>query len=624
MIRIFKNLKGRDWCFILICAALVVTQVWLDLTMPDYTQKLTESVSAGSIKMSEVWENGGMMLLCAFGSMAASVFCGFFAAQVAANFAKTLREKLYDHIMDFSNSEINKFSTPSLITRTTNDVVQMQMLIAMGMQIIFKAPITAVWAITKISSTSVEWTTAILICVGIIVAAILVLVLLAYPKFKQIQSLTDRLNDTTRENISGVRVVRAFNAEQYQEKKFDEVNTAITSNQLFTSRTMGFMMPVMTMAMSGLTLAIYWVGAYLINNTEVMGRAEMIGNMTAFTQYALQVVGAFMMLVAIFIMMPRAMVSAKRINEVLETKQSMTYPEGASDTVSTAAKGGMIEFRNVSFSYQDSGEPCLRDISFTVQPGETFAIIGATGTGKSTLVNLIPRLYDVTDGSVSLGGYDVRDIDLTYLRSNIGVVSQDTYLFNGTIRENLLYAKDGATQEELENACRMANIHDFIVSQPDGYDTMVGNRGLKLSGGEKQRISIARVLLKDPQILILDEATSALDSISESSIQDALDVAMKNRTCIVIAHRLSTILASDKILVISDGHIVQSGDHEALLEQGGVYKELYETQFKHLIEIQAKETYDESELMFRMYPPPMPEEKGVGYIISRQNDEEMK
>ena len=349
MIRIFKNLKKRDWIGIMICAGLVVVQVWLDLTMPDYTQKLSKSVSAGSIVMNEVWKNGGMMLLCALGSMVASICCGFFAARIAANFAKTLREKLYGHIMEFSNSEINKFSTPSLITRTTNDVVQMQMLIAMGMQIIIKAPITAVWAITKISSTSVEWTMAILICVGIMVATILTLVLFAYPKFKQIQTLTDRLNDTTRENISGVRVVRAFNAEQYQEGKFDAVNSAITKNNLFTSRIMGFMFPVMSLSMSGLTLAIYWVGAYLINGAEVMERAEVIGNMTAFTQYALQVVAAFMMLIAIFFILPRAMVSAKRINEVLDTPCGITYPE-TSDSKTSAKKGVEIEFRNVSFS----------------------------------------------------------------------------------------------------------------------------------------------------------------------------------------------------------------------------------------------------------------------------------
>ncbi len=576
MIRIFKNLKGRDWCFILICAALVVTQVWLDLTMPDYTQKLTESVSAGSIQMSEVWKNGGMMLLCAFGSMAASIFCGFFAAQVAANFAKTLREKLYDHIMDFSNSEINKFSTPSLITRTTNDVVQMQMLIAMGMQIIFKAPITAVWAITKISSTSVEWTTAILICVGIIVAAILVLVLLAYPKFKQIQSLTDRLNDTTRENISGVRVVRAFNAEQYQEKKFDEVNTAITSNQLFTSRTMGFMMPVMTMAMSGLTLAIYWVGAYLINNTEVIGRAEMIGNMTAFTQYALQVVGAFMMLVAIFIMMPRAMVSAKRINEVLETKQSMTYPEGFSDTVSTAAKGGMIEFRNVSFSYQDSGEPCLRDISFTVQPGETFAIIGATGTGKSTLVNLIPRFYDTAKGEILINGKDIRSYPEEQLEKIVSLAPQKATLFTGDIKSNIIYGSKEEVSDNDERISRALDVSrsDFVSELAEGIHAPVAQGGTNFSGGQKQRLSIARAVFKDSGIMIFDDTFSALDYKTDMLVRRKLREQLSDTTVIIVAQRIGTIRNADKILVLHEGQIAGLGTHDELLDNCPIYKEI--------------------------------------------------
>ncbi|MDE7138039.1 MAG: ABC transporter ATP-binding protein, partial [Ruminococcus sp.] len=403
--KIFKNLKLRDVCFILICAVLVVTQVWLDLTMPDYTQKLTESVSAGDIDMGVVMKNGGMMLLCAVGSMAAAMFCGFFASQVAANFAKTIRDKLFGHILKFSNAEINKFSTPSLITRTTNDVVQLQMFIAMGMQMLIKAPVTAIWAIAKISTSSIEWTTAILVCVGIIVVTISMLVLLAYPKFKSIQKLTDNLNDVTRENISGVRVVRAFNAEKYQEKKFDKVNTAITKNHLFTARIMGIMMPVMTMAMSGLTLAIYWIGAYLINKAEIVERAEVIGNMAAFTQYALQVVGAFMMLVMIFIIMPRTMVSAKRINEVLETEPSINY---RNKKFTTSGKG-KIEFRNVSFAYSDSGKPCLRNISFDIESGETFAIIGATGTGKSTLVNLIPRYYDVTDGEILIDGKNIKE-----------------------------------------------------------------------------------------------------------------------------------------------------------------------------------------------------------------------
>lgn len=575
MIRIFKNLKKRDWIGIMICAGLVVVQVWLDLTMPDYTQKLSKSVSAGSIVMNEVWKNGGMMLLCALGSMVASICCGFFAARIAANFAKTLREKLYGHIMEFSNSEINKFSTPSLITRTTNDVVQMQMLIAMGMQIIIKAPITAVWAITKISSTSVEWTTAILICVGIMVATILTLVLFAYPKFKQIQTLTDRLNDTTRENISGVRVVRAFNAEQYQEGKFDAVNSAITKNNLFTSRIMGFMFPVMSLSMSGLTLAIYWVGAYLINGAEVMERAEVIGNMTAFTQYALQVVAAFMMLIAIFIILPRAMVSAKRINEVLDTPCGITYPE-TSDSKASAKKGGEIEFRNVSFSYQDSGEPCLRNLNFKIASGETFAIIGATGTGKTTLVNLIPRFYDVTDGEILINGRNIKSYPEKELEKLVAVAPQKATLFSGDIKSNITYGCDEDISDSDERIIRALDVSrsDFVAELEQGIHAPVAQGGTNFSGGQKQRLSIARAVFKDSGIMIFDDTFSALDYKTDMLVRKKLREQLSETTVIIVAQRIGTIRNADKILVLHDGVAAGLGTHDELLKNCPIYKEI--------------------------------------------------
>ena len=575
MIRIFKNLKKRDWIGIMICAGLVVVQVWLDLTMPDYTQKLSKSVSAGSIVMNEVWKNGGMMLLCALGSMVASICCGFFAARIAANFAKTLREKLYSHIMEFSNSEINKFSTPSLITRTTNDVVQMQMLIAMGMQIIIKAPITAVWAITKISSTSVEWTTAILICVGIMVATILTLVLFAYPKFKQIQTLTDRLNDTTRENISGVRVVRAFNAEQYQEGKFDAVNSAITKNNLFTSRIMGFMFPVMSLSMSGLTLAIYWVGAYLVNGAEVMERAEVIGNMTAFTQYALQVVAAFMMLIAIFIILPRAMVSAKRINEVLDTPCGITYPE-TSDSKASAKKGGEIEFRNVSFSYQDSGESCLRNLNFKIASGETFAIIGATGTGKTTLVNLIPRFYDVTDGEILINGRNIKSYPEKELEKLVAVAPQKATLFSGDIKSNITYGCDKDISDSDERITRALDVSrsDFVTELEQGIHAPVAQGGTNFSGGQKQRLSIARAVFKDSGIMIFDDTFSALDYKTDMLVRKKLREQLSETTVIIVAQRIGTIRNADKILVLHDGVAAGLGTHDELLKNCPIYKEI--------------------------------------------------
>lgn len=571
MLKIFKNLKSRDWLFLFISAALVVTQVWLDLTMPDYTQKLTQSVSSGDVKMKVVLENGGMMLLCAVGSMAAAITCGFFASQIAANFAKTLREKLYDKITNFSDREINKFSTPSLITRTTNDVVSMQMLIAMGMQSIIKAPVMAVWAICKISSSSVEWTTAVIICVIVLVVTVSLLVGIAYPRFKAIQKLTDNLNDVTRENITGVRVVRAFNAEKYQEDKFAVVNKKITANHLFTSRIMGLLMPVMTIAMNGLTLSIYWIGAYLINETEIMGRAELIGNMTAFTQYALQVVGAFMMLVMIFIMMPRAIVSGKRINEVLDTEPSISFK---SDEVK-ADEHGTVEFRNVSFAYQDAGEPCLSDISFKINKGETFAVIGATGTGKTSLVNLIPRFYDATSGEILINGKDIKEYPEEQLQKIISVAPQKATLFMGDIKSNITYGSDNVSDDD-ERISRALEISksDFVSELEKGIHSEVAQGGTNYSGGQKQRLSIARAVFSNAEIMIFDDTFSALDYKTDMLVRKALRENLSDTTVIIVAQRIGTIKNADKILVLHDGKAVGMGTHEELLENCAVYKEI--------------------------------------------------
>lgn len=572
MFKIFKNLKKRDVCFIAICFLLVITQVWLDLTMPDYTQKLTEAVSAGSVEMSEVMKNGGMMLLCAIGSMVSAMFCGFFASQVAGNFARTLREKLFGHILKFSNAEINKFSTPSLITRTTNDVVQLQMLIAMGMQMMIKAPVTAIWAIIKISGSSVEWTTAIFVCVAIIVVTISLLVGLAYPKFKQIQKLTDNLNDVTRENISGVRVVRAFNAEKYQEKKFDKVNDDITKNHLFTSRVMGLMMPLMMMAMNGLTLAIYWIGAYLINNAEVAGRAEVIGNMTAFTQYALQIMGAFMMLVMIFIIMPRTMVSAKRINEVLDTEPTIDYK-----TQEVNKNGnGKIEFKNVSFAYSDSGKPCLKNLNFEINAGETFAIIGATGTGKSTLVNLIPRYYDVTAGEVLIDGVNIKEYPEEQLERMVSVAPQKATLFSGDIKSNITYGCKNEVSDSDERIAKALEVSksDFVATLADGIHSKVAQGGTNYSGGQKQRLSIARAVFKNSEIMIFDDTFSALDYKTDMLVRKSIREELSGTTVIIVAQRIGTIRNADKILVLHDGEIAGMGKHDELMENCSIYKEI--------------------------------------------------
>lgn len=578
MIKTLKNLQKKDLLFILICAVTVVLQVWLDLTMPDYTQKLTESVSSGALEMSTVLKNGGMMLLCAFGSMTAAIICGFFAARVAANFAKTLRQKLFDRITDFSDAEINHFSTPSLITRTTNDVVQMQMLIAIGLQVLIKAPVLAVWAITKISATSVEWTSAVAVCVAIMIFTIVVLVLLAYPKFKQIQKLTDRLNDVTRENIAGVRVVRAFNAEEYQQDKFAHVNEAITKNHLFTSRALGVMMPVMTVSMSGLTLAIYWIGAYLINRADIMERATLIGNMAAFTQYALQVVAAFIMLVAIFIVMPRTMVSARRIQEVLSTEPTIVYPQKRVEM----PQKGKIEFKNVSFAYADGEKPCIRNLNFTVEPGQTFAIIGATGSGKTTLINLIPRFYDATEGEVLINGRNVKDYPKDQLEREVSLAPQKAILFMGDIKSNVTYgAKEEVADDDpgLKRSLEIAKA-DFISELPDGIHSAVAQGGTNFSGGQKQRLSIARAVFKDSGIIIFDDTFSALDYKTDMLVRKALGENLKNSTVIIVAQRIGTIKNADRILVLHEGEIAGLGKHEELLKNCPIYREIALSQLR--------------------------------------------
>ncbi|MGN0518114.1 MAG: ABC transporter ATP-binding protein [Acutalibacteraceae bacterium] len=572
MLKIFKNLKKTDVLYILICTSLIVFQVWLDLTMPDYTAKLTAAISMGELSMNEIWKNGGMMLLCAFGSMASAIACGYFSSHIAANFAKTLRSKLFDRITSFSAAEINRFSTPSLITRTTNDVVQMQMLIAMGMQVLIKAPILAVWAICKISLTSIEWTTATFIVVLIIAVTVGIIVGVCYPRFKKMQRLTDDLNTATRENLSGVRVIRAFNAENYQENKFDKVNREITRTNLFTSRTMGLMMPVISACMNGLTLAIYWIGAVLINEAQIMERATIIGNMTAFIQYALQVVMAFMMLIMIFILMPRAMVSAKRINEVLETEPSITYNSKSVKTDKT----GEIEFKNVSFSYADNGASCIEDISFKVNRGETFAIIGATGTGKTTLINLIPRFYDATGGEVLIDGKNIKEYSKDDLERKISIAPQRAVLFKGDIKTNVTYGAKEAVSDDsprLIQALKCAHA-DFVFDADDGIHSQVAQGGTNFSGGQKQRLSIARALFKDAEIVIFDDTFSALDYKTDMLVRRSIRENFAGATVILVAQRIGTIKNADKILVLDNGRIAGLGKHDELMQTCDVYKEI--------------------------------------------------
>lgn len=579
MFKIFKFLKTKDWVYIGLSVALIVLQVWLEITMPEYTAKLSTAVSANTIEMGEVWKNGGLMIACAAGSMAAALICGWFVSNVAADFAKTLREKLFGKITSFGDEEINRFSTPSLITRTTNDVVQMQMLIAMGLQVAVKAPVMAVWAICKISASNIQWTLAVVVTVVVIVAMLAIIVGLCYPKFKKIQKLTDDLNEITRENIGGVRVIRAYNAEEYQENKFEKVNGAVTKNNLFTARAMGFLTPVLTMCMSGLSLALYWIAAILINDIQgdtmletVTERAQLIGDMMAFSQYALQVVGAFMMLIMIFIILPRTLVSAKRINEVLDTTPSIQYP--ATDPVTHTQ--GEIEFKDVSFSYSDGGEACIENISFKINQGETFAVIGATGSGKTTLVNLIPRFYDVTEGEILVDGVNVKQYTKETLQKKVSVAPQKAALFKGDIKSNVTYGAQEEISDDDPRISRALNVAkaDFVAESEHGIHTEVAQGGTNFSGGQKQRLSIARAVFKQSEIMIFDDTFSALDYKTDMLVRKGIKDNLAGTTVIIVAQRIGTIKNADKILVLDKGKIAGLGKHEDLILNCPVYREI--------------------------------------------------
>ncbi len=577
MFSLFKNLKVKDLFLIAISVGLIVVQVWLELKMPDYTIGLTQLMQSENAVMSEVWETGGLMLACAGGSLVSSIICSVLISNVASSFSMTLRGKLFEKITDFSDAEMKKFSIPSLITRTTNDVMQVQNFMAMGVQLLFKAPITAVWAICKIATTNIKWTTAVLISVVLVVICVSILICVCFPRFKKIQKLTDDLNNVVRENISGVRVVRAFNAEEYQEEKFEKVNNEITKNNLFTSRAMGFMSPIMTLVMNGLTLAIYWIGALLINEISLTSlesielRKAVIGNMTAFTQYALLVIMAFMMLIVIFIILPRTMVSGKRIAEVLNTNSSIVGGDAQFDS----SKSGEIEFKNVSFAYPDSREDemALKDISFKVNKGQTLAIIGATGSSKTTLINLIPRFYDATSGEVLVGGKNVKEYNEQDLRNKISIASQKAVLFKGTIKENIAYGKKDADIDKINKAIDIAQA-DFVFDQDKGIEGDVAQGGTNFSGGQKQRLSIARAVYKDAEIMIFDDTFSALDYKTDMLIRKSIKKDLGDKTIIIVAQRIGTIKDADKIIVLDEGRIVGEGTHSELLKKCKIYKEI--------------------------------------------------
>lgn len=574
MLKLLKNFTKREWLFAFGALVFIVLQVWLELTMPDYMSEITVLVQTEGSTMGEILAAGGKMLACALGSLAASAATAIFASKISANFSANLRGKLFDKVQSFSMEEIGHFSTASLITRSTNDITQVQMLIVMGLQVMIKAPVMAVWAICKIAGKQAEWTISTAVAVVILLIVVGVCVILALPKFKKIQRITDDLNRITRENLSGLKVVRAYNAEEYQENKFEGANTELTDTMLFTQHTMAFMMPSIQLVMSGLSLAIYWIGAVLINNAGMAARLTVFSDMMVFSQYAIQVVMSFMMLVMIFIMLPRASVAAKRICEVLDTRVTIV---GGSETEGVKGAEGEVEFRNVSFRYPDSEEYVLKDITFTAKKGETVAFIGSTGCGKSTVVNLIPRFYDATEGEVLVDGINVRNYDQRALRNKIGYVSQKAILFSGTIASNVAFGDNGKPEPDrqtIADAVSTAQAEEFVAKNEEGYEAHVAQGGTNLSGGQKQRLSIARAVCRNPEVFIFDDSFSALDYKTDKILRKTLEEKCGNATRFIVAQRIGTIIDADKIIVLDDGMIAGMGKHKELLESCEVYRQI--------------------------------------------------
>ena len=571
---VFQNLKKTDWLLAAVCLVFIALQVWLDLKTPDYMAEITTLVQTAGSTMGEILSAGGMMLLCSLGSLAASVVTAICAARIAATLGATLRGRLFSKVQSFSMEEIGRFSTASLITRSTNDVTQIQMLIVLGLQMLLRAPIMAVFAIYKIAGKQWEWTLATAVAVVVLLVVVGVCLLLATPKFRRMQKLTDDLNRVTRENLTGLRVVRAYNAEDYQETKFAQANAALTGNQLFAQRTLAFLLPSIQLVMSGLSLAIYWIGGVLIDQAGMQAKLTLFSDMMVFSQYAIQVVMAFMMLVMIFMILPRASVAAHRIGEVLHTHPTILDGTQASGD---PACPGQVEFRNVSFRYPDAEEYVLKDISFTAKRGETVAIIGSTGCGKSTVVNLIPRFYDATEGQVLVDGVDVREYDQRSLRNKIGYVSQKATLFTGTIASNVAYGDNGEappSPADVQAAVATAQAEDFVTHLEGGYEGYVAQGGANLSGGQKQRLSIARAIARKPEILLFDDAFSALDYKTDRVLRSALDQTCQNTTRIIVAQRIGTIRDADQIIVLDDGQIAGIGKHQDLMQTCGVYQQI--------------------------------------------------
>lgn len=576
MFKLLKYTTKKERCFAVIALIFVILGVWLDLKLPDYMREITQLVQTQGSQLGDVLNAGGKMIICSLLSAGTTIVVGYTVAQVAAGFAKTLRNKVYSKTIDFGKEEISKFSNASLITRTTNDVMQIQMFIAMGLQAIARAPIMAAWAAFKIAGKSWQWTTATVVAVIILIMVMVIISSLVIPRFKIMQKLTDNLNKTSRENIVGIRVVHAYNAEMYQQNKFEQANNELTRTQLFTTRSMSFLFPTVGMIMSGLTLAIYTIGVLIINDASVPARLPLFSDMVVFSSYAMQIIMSFMMITVAFFIGPRAFVAAGRINEVLDTNIAIV---SGKKTKVDDVMAGTVEFKNVTFKYPDAEHAVLRNISFVAKKGETVAIIGSTGSGKSSLVQLIPRLFDCTSGQILVDGNNVCELDEHFLRKIVGYIPQKPFLFKGTIKSNIIYGEVGQVDESrIEKALMISQASDFVKSLDLGLNSEVAQSGSNLSGGQRQRISIARAIYKNPEIIIFDDSFSALDYKTDSAVREALTKELGGTTRIIVAQRIGTIMDANQILVIDDGHVVGRGKHSELLKTCKVYREIAESQ----------------------------------------------
>ena len=615
MLKLLRYLKRKEWLFFLLSLVFIAAQVWLDLKLPDYMSEITKLVETEGSAMNDIWTAGGMMLLCSLGSLASSVAVCFLASNIAAGFSKRLRSAMYYKVQSFSKNEIGRFSTPSLITRSTNDVMQVQMLIVMSMQVVIKAPLMAIWAITKIAGKAWQWSLATGITVAILMALMALILALTFPRFRRVQWLQDGLNRSARENLTGIRVVRAFNAEKYQHDKFQKSNTELRDNQLFANRAMTFISPIMSLSMNLLSMSIYWIGAILINSVSLNGaealaqRVDIFADMIVFMSYAMQMIMSFLMMAAVFVIAPRAFVAAGRINEVLDTEPSvkdgygepeekdwvsmcLLDPDGSENAVidlhgstvffggdavftirSEAASRQMIEFEHVSYRYPGGSGDVLSDISFKIARGQTVAIVGSTGSGKTTLVNLIPRFSDPTEGRILVDGTDVKNYTLKQLSEKISYASQKPLMFTGTVASNVAMGCS-AEPERLEAALRIAQADEFVSSLPDGAASPVARGGVNFSGGQKQRLSIARALCRRSDILILDDSFSALDFKTDRALRNGLKYELGDTTVIIVAQRIGTIMGADKIIVLDDGRIAGIGKHRELLSDCEVYRQI--------------------------------------------------